>query len=85
MFSAHFVITALAAVFAVASAAPTIELETRASPQIEACTNINFGGTCVTIPFSSDSCIDLTGGLSILNEQISSAVIPEGFVCTFFE
>ena len=85
MFSAHFVITTLAAVLAVASAVPTIELEARASSQIEACTDINFGGTCITIPISSDSCIDLTGGFSILNGQISSAVVPGGFVCTFFE
>ncbi|KIJ46857.1 hypothetical protein M422DRAFT_113232, partial [Sphaerobolus stellatus SS14] len=52
-----------------------------ASPTIQLCTDINFGG-CVTNPVASDQCIDFTGGLAFLNEAISSAVTPSGFICT---
>ena len=85
MFSARFALTALTTVLAVASAAPTAELETRAAAEITVCTAVNFGGTCVTLSVVSDECTDLTGGLSILNKEISAAVIPDGFICTFFE
>ena len=84
MFSARLVITALATVFAVALAVPTTELETRVDPELIACTDINFGGICITIPLVTDDCIDLTGSLSVLEKRISSAIIPEGVVCTFF-
>ncbi|KDR76688.1 hypothetical protein GALMADRAFT_36080, partial [Galerina marginata CBS 339.88] len=52
------------------------------SPNVEVCTG-NVGTGCVTIPVSSDSCINFTGGLSFLDKEVSSAVIPPGFVCTF--
>ncbi|PPR03486.1 hypothetical protein CVT26_007892 [Gymnopilus dilepis] len=63
------------------------ELEARKeslSPGTQVCTgNINSG--CVTVPISSDSCINFTGGLSFLNKEVTTAEIPDGFVCTFFE
>ncbi|KAJ7889485.1 hypothetical protein B0H14DRAFT_2336675 [Mycena olivaceomarginata] len=31
------------------------------------------------------SCINLTGGLSFLNKEISTATVPGGFICTFFQ
>ncbi|KAJ3897998.1 hypothetical protein F5879DRAFT_813243, partial [Lentinula edodes] len=40
---------------------------------------------CVTIPVVSDVCTDLTGGLSFLNQEISVIVVPDGFVCSFYE
>ena len=85
MFSARFVLTALTTVLAVALAAPTAELETRAAAEITVCTSANFEGTCIALSVVSDECTDLTGGLSILNKEISAAVIPDGFICTFFE
>jgi hypothetical protein len=55
------------------------------SAAVKICTDINFGGTCVTLPFVSDSCINLTGGLTTWNKAISSAIVPGGFICTFYE
>ncbi|KAJ7736604.1 hypothetical protein DFH07DRAFT_753475 [Mycena maculata] len=57
-----------------------------ASPEIEVCTgSINPSEGCVTIPVVSDSCVDFTGGFSFLNDELTSAIIPGGFICTFFE
>ncbi|KAJ7784024.1 hypothetical protein B0H14DRAFT_2474120 [Mycena olivaceomarginata] len=36
-------------------------------------------------PTVSDTCVNLTGGLSFLNKEISTATVPGGFVCTFFQ
>ncbi|PPQ64892.1 hypothetical protein CVT26_002610 [Gymnopilus dilepis] len=54
------------------------------SPNAQVCTG-GAGVGCVTIPISSDTCINFTGGLSFLNKEASTAVIPAGFVCTFYE
>ncbi|KAJ7691488.1 hypothetical protein B0H16DRAFT_1486755 [Mycena metata] len=75
--------TTLVAVLAFAAAAP-------ATPSPEASVTIEIcSGSCptggVTVPVVSDACINLTGGLSFLNKEISSAVVPGGFVCTFFQ
>ncbi|KAF9441579.1 hypothetical protein P691DRAFT_791116 [Macrolepiota fuliginosa MF-IS2] len=82
-----FVTTALV-VSGVALAAPrSTNLEARAeqaSPNIQVCTGA-VGVGCITIPISSPSCISFTQGLSFLNKEVSSAVVPGGFVCTFFE
>ncbi|KAJ7707504.1 hypothetical protein B0H17DRAFT_1191988 [Mycena rosella] len=40
---------------------------------------------CLTISVVSDSCVNLTGGLSFLNKEISFAQVPNGFVCTFYQ
>ena len=56
-----------------------------AAVTIKLCTAVNLGGTCATLTAVPDQCVSLTGGLSILNKEISSAVIPGGFICTFFE
>ncbi|KAJ6470436.1 hypothetical protein C8R45DRAFT_875215, partial [Mycena sanguinolenta] len=56
-----------------------------ASATIEVCTgSLNPASGCVTVPVVSDSCVNLTGGLSFLNKEISSALIPNGFICTDF-
>ena len=57
-----------------------------ASPDATVCTGAaSADHGCVNIPISSDTCINFTGGLTFLNKEVSSAVIPDGFVCTFFE
>ncbi|KAJ7342560.1 hypothetical protein DFH08DRAFT_703980, partial [Mycena albidolilacea] len=40
---------------------------------------------CAPVPTVSDTCVNLTGGLSFLNKEISTATLPSGFVCTFFQ
>ncbi|KAF8955845.1 hypothetical protein BDZ97DRAFT_2063368 [Flammula alnicola] len=66
---------------AVTSAVPT-QLEARhedASPNVLVCSGaVNPPSGCVTIPVTSDNCINLTGGLSFLNKEISSAQIQDG-------
>ncbi|KAJ7491351.1 hypothetical protein B0H11DRAFT_1719005 [Mycena galericulata] len=54
------------------------------SASVQVCSGFAPTG-CVTVPVVSDSCVDLTGGLSFLDEEISGAVVPDGFVCTFFQ
>ncbi|KDR73354.1 hypothetical protein GALMADRAFT_72951, partial [Galerina marginata CBS 339.88] len=49
------------------------------------CTAPNFGGFCASLPFMDQKCICFTGGLTILNKEVSSAIIPQGIACTFFE
>jgi hypothetical protein len=43
------------------------------------------GVGCASIPTVSDSCVNLVGGLSFLNKEITTATVPGGFVCTFFQ
>ncbi|KAK7435119.1 hypothetical protein VKT23_019812 [Stygiomarasmius scandens] len=65
----------------------TVQLDARATaaaPTITLCTSREFLGTCLSPSVVSDTCIDLTGGMTILNKELSSAIIPAGFVCTFF-
>ncbi|KAF9553484.1 hypothetical protein CPC08DRAFT_754210 [Agrocybe pediades] len=67
-----------------ALAGPALSVRhTDASPNVQVCTG-GDGIGCITIPVSSDSCVNFTGGFSFLNKEVSSAVIPAGFVCTFF-
>jgi hypothetical protein len=40
---------------------------------------------CIDIPIVSDTCRSFTGGLTFLNNQVSNASVPLGYVCTFFE
>ncbi|KAK7436430.1 hypothetical protein VKT23_019142 [Stygiomarasmius scandens] len=55
-----------------------------ASPTITLCTAGLTTGACYQLPVVSDQCVSLTGGLTILNKEISSAIIPNGFLCTLF-
>ncbi|KAF9536821.1 hypothetical protein CPC08DRAFT_824764 [Agrocybe pediades] len=66
-----------------ALAGPTLSVRnTDSSATITVCADV--GANCVGLPVVSDSCLDFTGGLTFLNKAVSSAVIPGGFVCTFF-
>ncbi|KAJ7279393.1 hypothetical protein C8J57DRAFT_1570049 [Mycena rebaudengoi] len=40
---------------------------------------------CIDIPIVSDTCRSFTGGLTFLNNQVSNASVPLGYVCTFFD
>ncbi|KAJ7122190.1 hypothetical protein C8R44DRAFT_919365 [Mycena epipterygia] len=48
---------------------------------IELCSGA-LGYGCVTIPVPSDTCINFTGGLSFYNKEMTTVVVPSGFVCT---
>ena len=56
-----------------------------ASPTITLCTAAQFGCICVSPAVVSDTCVNFTGGLTTLNEEVGSAIIPAGFICTFFK
>ncbi|KAJ7124670.1 hypothetical protein C8R43DRAFT_1147415 [Mycena crocata] len=87
MLSTKFILTVLASV-ALSSASPTpVGPPTPLAPAtITVCSGaINPPSGCVTIPVVSQSCISLTGGLSFLNDEVSNARVPGGFVCTFFD
>ncbi|KAJ7186136.1 hypothetical protein C8R46DRAFT_1208214 [Mycena filopes] len=56
-----------------------------ASPTVTVCSGITGPSGCVDLPVVSDACINLTGGLSFLNKEISLVTVLPGFVCTFFE
>ncbi|KAF7360620.1 hypothetical protein MVEN_00793700 [Mycena venus] len=73
----------LAAVLSLAVAAPA-KPSTDASVTVEVCTSPGPTG-CINLPVVSDSCINFTGGLSFLNKEITVAIVPGGFICTFFQ
>ncbi|KJA13001.1 hypothetical protein HYPSUDRAFT_195902 [Hypholoma sublateritium FD-334 SS-4] len=75
------------ATVSLAAPGPAVSIKARgadASVNVEVCTG-NPGTGCVSIPIGSDSCNNLDGGLVFLNKEISSAIVPGGIVCTFFE
>ncbi|KAJ7467889.1 hypothetical protein B0H11DRAFT_2191364 [Mycena galericulata] len=80
----------LVALASIASASPaptptTVQNRgTDESASVEVCSAPVPTG-CVTVPVVSDDCMDLTGGLSFLDEEITGVVVPDGFVCTFFQ
>ncbi|KAJ7758627.1 hypothetical protein B0H16DRAFT_640816 [Mycena metata] len=83
MFSTKAILIAFALVV-VSSAAPA-KPAPLVSPTITVCTEVNPTGGCVTLPVVSDSCINLNGGFTFLNKDISGATLPSGIICTFFE
>ncbi|THV03342.1 hypothetical protein K435DRAFT_835915 [Dendrothele bispora CBS 962.96] len=87
MFSKALIVATLTATLSVgASPAPikAVERAADATPTVTLCTAVGFGGICVPIPANTGNCIDFLGGLTILNKEVSSAMIPPGFVCTFY-
>ncbi|KAJ6470494.1 hypothetical protein C8R45DRAFT_1015772 [Mycena sanguinolenta] len=75
--------TALVATLSVTSASP-VKASPDVTPSITVCTSVEETG-CLTIPIVSSACIDLTGGLAGFNQEISLAIIPDGFICTFYQ
>ncbi|TFK35299.1 hypothetical protein BDQ12DRAFT_759922 [Crucibulum laeve] len=84
MLFSKFVLGALS-LLVIASATPTA-LESRASPTVTVCTgSLQPANGCVTIPIVNESCVKFKGGLTFLNKKVSNALIPGGYVCTFFK
>ncbi|KAF7359805.1 hypothetical protein MVEN_00705700 [Mycena venus] len=55
-------------------------------PNMTACSgSIDPAVGCVTIPIVSDSCLDLIGGFSGLNHEISWVQVPNDYACTYFQ
>ncbi|KAJ7585989.1 hypothetical protein C8J56DRAFT_889555 [Mycena floridula] len=84
MLSAKFILAVLTT-FVVVSAAPGAEplclRSGQASATITVCSgSISPAQGCVTVPVVSASCINLTGGLTFLDKEISSASVPAGFL-----
>ncbi|KAJ6576710.1 hypothetical protein DFH09DRAFT_366282 [Mycena vulgaris] len=89
MFFAKAILTALAFV-AVSSATPTPSAAVKPAPLGAPTITLCSGGIspptgCVIIPIVSDQCINLVNGLTFLNKEISTVMVPGGIVCTFFE
>ncbi|KAJ6522343.1 hypothetical protein DFH09DRAFT_1097231 [Mycena vulgaris] len=79
MWSSAYLFTVLATVLAVVSAAPA-DIGPDASENLTLCTNNNFVGACLAIPIVPDGCQSFIGGFTIMNKELSSAVIPDGFI-----
>ncbi|KAJ7585982.1 hypothetical protein C8J56DRAFT_112857 [Mycena floridula] len=89
MLSAKFILAAFSTFVAVPAAPGAEALGVRSEqnvPTMTVCSgSINPRLGCVDIVVASDNCINLTGGLTFLNKEISSASVPAGFACTLFE
>ncbi|KAJ3560306.1 hypothetical protein NP233_g10924 [Leucocoprinus birnbaumii] len=81
-------ITTTLAFSRVALAMPALDkVEARneeAGVSVSICVAPNFV-TCITVPTVAGTCVNLVGGLSGWNNEVSSARIQQGFVCTFFD
>ncbi|KAK6995908.1 hypothetical protein R3P38DRAFT_3423938 [Favolaschia claudopus] len=84
MFNSKALLATIFAAISVAVASP-VKPGTEASANIQVCTGVNPTAGCINVPAVSDACVNLTGGLTFLNKEITLAVIPGGFICTFFE
>ncbi|KAJ7101553.1 hypothetical protein B0H15DRAFT_816492 [Mycena belliarum] len=49
------------------------------------CTGTSTNSDCTPIPVASADCINLIGGLSGLNKQISEVTVPTGSSCMLFQ
>ncbi|PPR06446.1 hypothetical protein CVT26_006460 [Gymnopilus dilepis] len=80
-------VLSLLALAAAALAAPNLEVRKESpdpdvTPTVTIC--IFSGSGCIPIPVTSSNCIDLTGGLTILNDNVGLVTAPQGFICDFF-
>ncbi|KAJ7697977.1 hypothetical protein B0H14DRAFT_3904872 [Mycena olivaceomarginata] len=74
----------LAAVLASLAAATPSGPGTDTSATVTVCSG-GVGVGCADVSTVSDTCVNLTGWLAFLNKDISTATVPGGFVCTFFQ
>ncbi|KAJ7250294.1 hypothetical protein C8J57DRAFT_1474939 [Mycena rebaudengoi] len=81
MFSKSLMLFASIAAASALAVSPTPDVGTT----VTVCSDVNGVSGCATIPVNSDTCRSFTGGLSFLNDEVSAAKIPAGFVCTFFD
>ncbi|KAF8975526.1 hypothetical protein BDQ17DRAFT_1551417 [Cyathus striatus] len=77
MFSSKYILAAFAMVSSASAAALS-------AANVRAIEKHQPENGCFTIPVVSDTCTSFTGGLSFLDETVSNAQVPAGFVCTFF-
>ncbi|KAJ7107777.1 hypothetical protein C8R44DRAFT_885179 [Mycena epipterygia] len=78
-------ITLLVLLPAISMATAQARCRTDSNVTVEVCTGaLNPPTGCATIPALSDDCVNLIGGFTFLNKEISSAEVPSGIVCTFF-
>ncbi|KAJ7797016.1 hypothetical protein B0H14DRAFT_2912910, partial [Mycena olivaceomarginata] len=85
MFNSKALFTStLAAVLVSFAAATPVGPVTEVPVTVTVCTG-GVGVGCVAIPIVSETCVNLSNGLSFLNKQISTATVPGGFVCSFFQ
>ncbi|KAJ7467885.1 hypothetical protein B0H11DRAFT_2284330 [Mycena galericulata] len=87
MFNYESVLTLVALVSSAwAAPAPIAYVQNRVAedPSVLLCYSV-VPTLCVTTPVVSDDCVDMTGAFSFLNKEIAGAVIPNGFICTFFQ
>ncbi|KAJ7279381.1 hypothetical protein C8J57DRAFT_1570023 [Mycena rebaudengoi] len=56
-----------------------------AGSTVTVCSAVNPLAGCINIPINSDDCHSFTGGFSFLNDEVSAAIVPAGFICTFFD
>ncbi|PFH51680.1 hypothetical protein AMATHDRAFT_46857 [Amanita thiersii Skay4041] len=84
--SFKFILSALSLLAGVSAASVIVDREPTISPSVFICTgSLNPPNGCLTVPVVSDECINLTGGLSFANDELSTARIPGGLVCTFYD
>ncbi|KAF9463383.1 hypothetical protein BDZ94DRAFT_1308895 [Collybia nuda] len=81
-------ITSILALATLISAAPTnLNTDVQLIPPFATfCTgSISPRSGCADIPVVADTCVSFTGGLTFLNDEVSSGQIPVGFACTVFD
>ncbi|KAJ7213391.1 hypothetical protein GGX14DRAFT_618588 [Mycena pura] len=81
------ILAAITANFAGAAVLKNRAVSPDASPEIMACTSRSTDPLegCTNIPVVSDTCVSFTRGLTFLNNELSIVIVPDGFVCSFFE
>ncbi|PFH51679.1 hypothetical protein AMATHDRAFT_2785 [Amanita thiersii Skay4041] len=84
--SFKLVLSALILLAGISAASVIVERKPTVSPSIIICTgSLSPPSGCLTVPVVSGECVNLTGGLSFANDELSTARIPGGFVCTFYD
>ncbi|KAJ7366102.1 hypothetical protein DFH08DRAFT_1071724 [Mycena albidolilacea] len=84
MFNSKALLASTLAALASFAAATPIGPSTDIPVTVTVCSG-GVGVGCAAVPTVSDTCVNLTGGLSFLNKEISTVTVPGGFVCTFFQ
>ena len=84
MYFSTLFFTAFSTILA-ARLAPAALAAPQAAAQITLCSAVNFQGTCIPVSVVADDCVNLDGGLTILNKELSSVKVPGGMICTLFE
>ncbi|KAJ7366103.1 hypothetical protein DFH08DRAFT_1071726 [Mycena albidolilacea] len=82
MFNSKALLASTLAALASFAAATPIGPSTDTEATVTVCSD-GVAVRCLLVPIVSDTCVNLTGGLSFLNKEISTAAVATGFVCTF--